>query len=499
MWKHALDNRVRLTPRADDYGTTTKRPSEQQADEGEIVMDAETGGYFENLRKKLRLDNGGGAGMGRPDADDSSSGGCIRPSSPKRPFDGVVAFIHKKVEDQRSELVRAVESLGGRVRFQHCEQVTHFVFQGKLAGSSKEVRSAKEWHQKFVSPQWILDCEDASIRLEESHYPPSLNPKMALSLNFNSQPAPPPASSQKKTRNPAGSINSTPKLSARRDQPEDQIVTPRQLDRLEEQETDRDHPDGLAEAEEEACKELMQLDQVLSRSAEQAAPMNKVANVSAGRAGRASDHVYVPPTQPLDVAVPDSQSVPIVWDLHETQKDDPAAAVYRVMFSGMAQGDRDSCTSIIEQLGGTVLDAGHYDPSCTHLVVAKVGCNEKLLTSIAAGKWVLHPQWLSDSEKENRFVDEIHYEWGNPASIVVHPPSDPVTEDEASIASAAHYWRLDRSRGQSDGPFTGIKAVLHLREKNASFQRLLEAGGGQVVDSRYTFLYSFPSIDPSIG
>jgi topoisomerase (DNA) II binding protein 1 len=475
MWKHALENRVRLTPRADESINVTP----QDVQKGEIVVSSEATDYFENLRKKLRLDESEveGQNLWNTEAECSATASPLEPRKP--PFHGVVAFIHKKIEDQRSELVKAVETLGGRVRFQHCEEVTHFVYQGKLA-ASKEIRSAKEWHQKFVSPQWILDCEDASMRLEESSYPPSLNPKMALSLNFNSQPAPPSSCTQK--RRPVNSNETdTPRILNRKRLASNSEPRENDLPETNEKQQNLAVPD----IEEEACKELLQLDQVLSRSAEQI-PLPKVANVSVARNGRGNDHVFVPATQPLELA--DSQSAPIAWDLHETQKptgSQPAyAQTYRVMFSGMALDDRDSCTAIIEKLGGTVLEANHYDPTCTHLVVAKVGSNEKLLTSIAAGKWILNPEWLNASEKEHRFLDESKFEWGNPKATVDYPQSESITEDEANIAAAAYYWRINRNRGLSDGPFHGITAVLYLREKNASFQRLLEAGGGEVVDQR---------------
>ena len=465
MWKHALDNRVLLTPRVDEFNPSAAE--KRGVERGEIAVDPAEG-YFEiNLRKKLRLDDG----EHRPimcKTEETNEAELL--GAPKLPFRGVVAFIHKKIEDQRSELVRAVETLGGRVRFQHCEEVTHFVYQGKLA-ASKEVRAAKEWHQKFVSPQWILDCEDASIRLEESQYPPSLNPKMALSLNFSSQPAP-PASTQKR-RVLANSDFSTPKSQTRKHVTSDNAAREPDIpDENEEQNL------LASEAGEEACKELLQLDQVLSRSAEQI-PLQTIANVSAARNGRNSDHVFVPATQPLEMA-PDSQSAAVVWDLHETQKITDSVPVYRIMYSGMALADRDDCTYTIETLGGTVIEASNYDSACTHLVVSKIGSNEKLLNSIAAGKWVLHPEWLSESAKQNRFVEEYKFEWGNPVATFIG--LETISQDEANIAAAAHYWRLNRSRGLSEGPFHGITAILHLREKNASFQRLLEAGGGEVVD-----------------
>ena len=53
IWKHALDNRVRLTPRP-----LTEIVPEESLDSAEAdPVDPETQGYFENLRKKFRFDD----------------------------------------------------------------------------------------------------------------------------------------------------------------------------------------------------------------------------------------------------------------------------------------------------------------------------------------------------------------------------------------------------------------------------------------------------------
>lgn len=102
MWKHALENRVRLTPRADESLNVTP----QDIQKGEIVVSPEDSDYFLNLRKKLRLDENGveAQAMWKPDEENSAAASPLEP--PKPPFHGVVAFIHKKVEDQRNELVK---------------------------------------------------------------------------------------------------------------------------------------------------------------------------------------------------------------------------------------------------------------------------------------------------------------------------------------------------------------------------------------------------------
>lgn len=45
--------------------------------------------------------------------------------------------------------------------------------------------------------------------------------------------------------------------------------------------------------------------------------------------------------------------------------------------------------------------------------------NEKLVSCIAAGKWVLCPQWLDASARAGRLVDEEPYEWGNPVRSIL--------------------------------------------------------------------------------
>lgn len=378
------------------------------------------------------------------------------------------------------------------------------MFQGKLP-ATKEVKNAKEWHQKFVAPAWILDSEDASARLEESQYPPSLNPKMALgSLSFSSQPTPGPPPSQSQTqssqkrRRPAampaeeecGGL-STPKTTRPPSIPDE---TPEQL-------------------EEETCQQLLQLEQVMSRSTEQQpadpTPVRiKVSGIilkielpvltfffSLQVAPKPSTG-FIPPTQPVPAEAPDSQSVPIGWDLHETSSvgapSGPSQSIYRVMLSGMDQEERDECSVIIEQLGGTVLSGSHYDPTSTHIATPKAGFNEKMLTSVAAGKWVLHVDWVIESGKAGRFLHEPDYEWGNPAAVVrFHELGLLESKEDADVARAAYYWRTSRSTGRSGGPFSGITAVLYLRDKNDSFKRLLEAGGGHVVDAEYVFFSRF--------
>ena len=62
--------------------------------------------------------------------------------------------------------------------------------------------------------------------------------------------------------------------------------------------------------------------------------------------------------------------------------------------------DIDTFTAITEKLGrARVQSSGEYDSSVTHLVISRVTRSEKLSCGTAGGKWVLHPNYITDSEK----------------------------------------------------------------------------------------------------
>lgn len=60
---------------------------------------------------------------------------------------------------------------------------------------------------------------------------------------------------------------------------------------------------------------------------------------------------------------------------------------------------------IVKELGGVYLDSKDFDTSCTHLIAGSTFRNEKLLGSIASGKWVLQRSYLEASYKQGYFVN----------------------------------------------------------------------------------------------
>ncbi|KAG7202053.1 hypothetical protein KM043_004733 [Ampulex compressa] len=145
--------------------------------------------------------------------------------------------------------------------------------------------------------------------------------------------------------------------------------------------------------------------------------------------------------------------------------------------------DRAPYERVIRDLGAEVSADVGFDPTATHLLCIRPTRNEKMLGSIASGKWVLHCSYLRHSELENKFLDEEKYEWGNPKSKGFIP--EPSGETENAIAAAAYRWRCKLLRAPLQKPFQDMVALLLVaKEKYPQFQGLIEAGGGQVVEAR---------------
>ena len=75
----------------------------------------------------------------------------------------------------------------------------------------------------------------------------------------------------------------------------------------------------------------------------------------------------------------------------------------KFMMSGIK--DRISYETEIKNLGGEVSSETHFDSTATHLLCIRPARNEKMLASIAAGKWVLHCSYLRDSVEKKYFLD----------------------------------------------------------------------------------------------
>ncbi|XP_058825988.1 DNA topoisomerase 2-binding protein 1 [Topomyia yanbarensis] len=159
-----------------------------------------------------------------------------------------------------------------------------------------------------------------------------------------------------------------------------------------------------------------------------------------------------------------------------------------IVISGVNDQQRPELMEMVKQLGGELsTKPTEYDPACTHIVCGKPNRGEKILSGIAAGKWLLCTKYLHDSCKAGYFLNEEPYEWGNPKATDL-----PLLEQQEKLVSKAAYnWRqkIAREAGKHDGVFTGFRVLL-LAPKKEQFVRLLQSGGGLVINVEPPFVNS---------
>ncbi|XP_052901138.1 DNA topoisomerase 2-binding protein 1-A [Anopheles moucheti] len=158
--------------------------------------------------------------------------------------------------------------------------------------------------------------------------------------------------------------------------------------------------------------------------------------------------------------------------------------------SGVPENVRLELARKIEHLKGQLAsDPNRYDPNCTHILCGKPNRGEKMLSGIAAGKWLLSTKYLDDSFEAGYFLDEESYEWGNPKAV--GKLAALVSAGDMETAAAAYTWRtrIANDVGKHDGAFTGYRVLLVVPKKD-QFERLLQSGGGYVLNVDPPFIKS---------
>lgn len=151
--------------------------------------------------------------------------------------------------------------------------------------------------------------------------------------------------------------------------------------------------------------------------------------------------------------------------------------------------DKNELCQRIKQLRGEVCEnLNSYDPTCTHIVCEKPNRSEKLLSSVASGKWILSLNYIMDSYKQGYFLDEELYEWGNPKAKNLPE----LQETEQAIANAYYCWHQKiSSHPDIRGAFTGQKIILHVTNKALpSLTTVIIAGDGIVLPASSPFDHS---------
>ncbi|XP_055349130.1 DNA topoisomerase 2-binding protein 1-A-like [Paramacrobiotus metropolitanus] len=150
-------------------------------------------------------------------------------------------------------------------------------------------------------------------------------------------------------------------------------------------------------------------------------------------------------------------------------------------FSGLStEAEKRTLIAAVMKLGGKYIDSVQYEPGCTHLLIKVPTRNEKFLAYAAAGRWILHMQYIQDSLTTGHFLPEEMYEWGN-----MEKAASINTAIKANdLAAAGCHWRRHVKR-TGQGAFAGWKVVLVAEAARAKgYARVLQAGGAVVLTDK---------------
>lgn len=158
----------------------------------------------------------------------------------------------------------------------------------------------------------------------------------------------------------------------------------------------------------------------------------------------------------------------------------PSNAPKRFMMSCLSEKDRAKFVAFLEKHEVSHSNSPNCDADATHIVAPKLTRSEKMLCSIASGKWILHNSYIDACIQADQVLDESPYEWGNPEN----PFLKNITNDlEKKVAMAGYRWRIKLALEKRQGAYSGIKAILHTsKPRSEAFKRLLLMGDAEVLD-----------------
>ncbi|KRT81163.1 hypothetical protein AMK59_5272, partial [Oryctes borbonicus] len=179
-----------------------------------------------------------------------------------------------------------------------------------------------------------------------------------------------------------------------------------------------------------------------------------------------------------------SQACTVGWDYAECHADtaeDKRSPLF--MLSGVGMEEREELILQLRSVGASVSELSNYDSAATHLISNRASRNEKMLSSMAGGKWILHPDYIKRSLEIGKLADEEEFEYGNPKfSKNIKIQMDRETELRGN---AIHWWRLEITK-RGYGAFHDMRAIV-VSNRRDSIKRVIEAGGGMVVDAKPPF------------
>uniref|UniRef100_A0A8C4S5K5 SMC5-SMC6 complex localization factor 1 n=1 Tax=Erpetoichthys calabaricus TaxID=27687 RepID=A0A8C4S5K5_ERPCA len=136
----------------------------------------------------------------------------------------------------------------------------------------------------------------------------------------------------------------------------------------------------------------------------------------------------------------------------------------------------------IKKLGGKYIGGSSYSELATHLIVEHPCASEKCLAFCAAGKWILPIKYLTESDRNGKWLPEESYEWNNESG-------KSYSSYAQCMKNAPKIWRMRMSASGFHGAFHDWKVVLVIAnsKRKKTFERVLKAGNATVFSQVSAF------------
>lgn len=434
---------------------------------------------------------------------------------------GAVVCVSKKLVKLQAELIEIVASLGGDYQWSYDNTCTHFVFTGKANDLTKEFREARSQGKKIVCPQWVYACKETQTLVDEELYPHTLKLNMSLTgeiaivktsiptnisendnvstdakqdtkandvapidndgVDFNQQLndllVAAKSAKRRQSKRVLNSVSSSP----------NNEISP--LHGLHKQISVPAKPQEEVDTQ-ETCSQQSQSCPVVWDDPTGRMEREKIAALAAAQINKAKDNPSTSTHKTKSISKSESRKrnssifscdglvEEVFMELPKADLDLPS--IKKFMFTNIPDSKKLEYIGMIKNLGGEVSDEKAFDLTATHLISEKPIKNEKLLSSVASGKWVIHPQYLIASQEQNKFVPEEEFEWGGAGTeeFLSNLPMG-----SRKLARCPFRWRVKLNG--VEGAFQGWKVVVIAddKAKQSTYVKILEAGSAEVLPS----------------
>uniref|UniRef100_A0A2A4K6L6 ZAD domain-containing protein n=3 Tax=Heliothis virescens TaxID=7102 RepID=A0A2A4K6L6_HELVI len=131
--------------------------------------------------------------------------------------------------------------------------------------------------------------------------------------------------------------------------------------------------------------------------------------------------------------------------------------------------NRERIAAMINELGGVVAENTKMEMLATHFVAVLPDdtFTGMMVCALATGKWLIHVNFIYDSFRCKKFLQEYLYEW------LKHPKILEIDTTSVEVAKAAVFWHLELDALSAKFPFEGKQIVLIMKRKYRQYYQMI--------------------------